>query len=69
MSKTGYLYDNAPMKRYFSILKNECANLYEFRTKEELYQTMKEFTCVTYNHVCPQSYNGYCSPYQAGAVA
>lgn len=37
MSKAGYPYDNAPMERYFNTLKNECTNLYEFQTDEELY--------------------------------
>ena len=37
MSKSGYPYDNALMERYFNTLKNECTNLYEFRTEEELY--------------------------------
>ena len=53
MSKAGYPYDNAPMERYFNTLKNECTNLYEFRTEDELYQTVEEFAYVTYNHVCP----------------
>jgi len=53
MSKAGYPYDNAPMERYFNTLKNECTNLYEFRTEKELYQTMEEFAYATYNHVRP----------------
>ena len=65
MSKAGYPYDNAPMERYFNTLKNECTNLYEFRTEEELYQTVEEFAYVTYNHVRPHSYNGYSTPHQA----
>ncbi len=65
MSKAGYPYDNTPMERYFNTLKNECTNLYEFRTDEELYQTVEEFAYATYNHVRPHSYNGYCTPYQA----
>lgn len=32
MSKAGYPYDNASMERYFNTLKNECINLYEFKT-------------------------------------
>ena len=36
MSKAGYPYDNAPLERYFNTPKNECTNLYEFRTEEEL---------------------------------
>ena len=65
MSKAGYPYDNAPMERYFNTLKNECTNLYEFRTEEALYQTVEEFAYVSYNHVRPHSFNGYRTPYQA----
>ena len=64
MSKAGCPYDNAPMKRYFNTLKNECVNLYEFQTEEALYQTVEEFAYVTYNHIRPHSYNGYRTPYQ-----
>jgi len=65
MSKAGYPYDNAPMERYFNTLKNECTNLYEFQTEEELYQAVEEFSYIRYNHVRPHSYNGYRTPYQA----
>lgn len=65
MSKAGYPYDNAPMERYFNTLKNECTNLYEFRTEEKLYRTVEEFAYVTYNHVRLHSYNDYRTPYQA----
>lgn len=65
MGKAGYPYDNAPMEKYFNTLKNECTNLYEFRTEEELYGTVEEFAYVTYNHVRPHSYNDYRTPYQA----
>ncbi len=65
MSKSGYPYDNAAMERYFNTMKNECTNLYEFRTEEELYQAVEEFAYVHYNHVRPHSYNGYRTPYQA----
>ena len=62
MSKAGCPYDNAPMERYFNTLKNECINLYEFKTEESLYQAVEEFAYVTYNHVRPHSYNGYKTP-------
>ena len=65
MSKAGYLYDNAPMERYFNTLKNECTNLYGFRTEGKLYRAVEEFAYATYNHVRPHSYNGYRTPYQA----
>lgn len=69
MSKAGYPYDNAPMERYFSTLKNECTNLYEFRTEEKLYQTVEEFAYATCNHVRPHSHNSYHTLYQARMVA
>ncbi len=69
MSKAGYPYDNAPMERYFNTLKNECTNLYEFRTQEELYQAVEEFAYATYNHVRPHSYNGYRTPFEARCAA
>lgn len=69
MSKAGYPYDNAPMERYFSTLKNECTNLYEFGTEESLYQAVEEFAYVTYNHVRPHSYNGYKTPFEARCAA
>ena len=65
MSRAGYPYDNAPMERYFNTLKNECTNLYEFRTEEALYQEVEEFAYVNYNHVRPHSFNNYRTPYQA----
>lgn len=65
MSKAGYPYDNAPMERYFNTLKNDCANLYEYRTEESLYKKVEESAYVIYNHVRPHSYNDYKTPYQA----
>lgn len=53
MSRAGYPYDNAPMERYFNTLKNECTNLYDFRTEEQLYQIVEEFAYATYNHARP----------------
>ena len=53
MSRAGCPYNNAPMERYFNTLKNECTNLYEFRSEEALYRTVEEFAYVMYNHVRP----------------
>jgi transposase InsO family protein len=64
MSKAGYPYDNAPMERYFNTLKNECTNLYQFRTEEELYKAVEKFAYIQYNHIRPHSYNAYKTPYQ-----
>ena len=54
MSRAGYPYDNAPMERYFNTLKNEYINLYEFKTDEDLYKAVDDFSYVEYNHVRPQ---------------
>lgn len=64
MSKAGYPYDNSPMERYFNSLKNECTNLYDFATEEELYEAVEEFAYVHYNHVRPHSANGYLTPFE-----
>lgn len=58
-------YDNAPMERYFNTLKNQCTDLYEFRTEESLYQNVEEFAYIHYNHVHPQNFNRFRIPYQA----
>ena len=65
MSRAGTPYDNAVMERYFNTLKNECTNLYEFRTEEMLYRTVEEFAYVEYNYVRPHSFNGYRTPFEA----
>jgi transposase InsO family protein len=69
MSKAGYPYDNAPMERYFNTLKNECTNLFEFKTEEALYKAVDEFAYVDYNYVRPHSYNGYKTPHEARIAA
>lgn len=63
MSKAAY--DNAPMERYFNTLKNECINLHEYKTEEQLYLAVEDFAYVHYNHVRPHQYNDYRTPYEA----
>ena len=55
MSKVGYPYDNAPMERYFNILKYDLIYQHYYRTEDELYTAIEEFACVHYNHVHPHS--------------
>lgn len=70
MSKTGYLYDNAPMEDgCFNTLKNECTGLYESATEEAIYQKVEEFAYVDYNYVLPHSFNGYRTPYETRMAA
>ena len=57
-----------------SFIKKKCKgiltiSLYEFRTEQELYQTVEEFAYVTYNHIRPHSYNSYRTPCQARMAA
>ena len=69
MSKAGYPYDNAPMERYFNTLKNECTNLHDYATEEELYTAVEEFAYVQYNHRRPHSYNGCRTPYEVRRIS
>lgn len=54
MDKGGYLYDNAPMGRYFNTLKNEFTNLYEFQMDEALYRALEEFAISAITMYAPQ---------------
>lgn len=65
MSKAGYPYDNAPIERYFNILKNELIYQHYYHTEEELYLPIEDFAYVQYNHVHPPSYNNYKTPFEA----
>ena len=65
MSKEGYPYDNAPMERYYNTLKNELVYLHEYRSEDELYRAIEEFSYVWYNHVRPHAYNNYRTPFEA----
>ena len=65
MSKAGCSYDNAPMERYFNILKNEEINLHEYHDEQSLYRAVQSFAYTTYNQVRPHSYNDYLTPFEA----
>ena len=43
MSKAGYPYDNAPIKRYFNTLKTDLVYQHHYRTEKELYAAIEEF--------------------------
>lgn len=49
-------------------LKNECINLYEFKTEEALYKAVADFAYVEYNYARPHSYNNYATPHE-GRIA
>ena len=43
MSKAGYPYDNAPIKRYFNTLKTYLVYQHRYHTEKELYAAIEEF--------------------------
>ena len=57
MSRTGCPFDNAPMERYFNTLKNECTNLFVFKTESEIDTAIADFAYGWYNRVRPHTYN------------
>ena len=42
IQQSGYLYDNAPMERYFNTLKNELINHYYYKTEKEIYESPEQ---------------------------
>jgi len=64
MSKAGYPYDNAPMKRYFNSLKNELIYFYHYRTEEALYSAVENYAYVYYNNMRPHSANNHLTPFE-----
>lgn len=46
MSKAGYPYDNAPMKRYYNTLKNEQIHLHDYHTEDEWKVAVENFAHI-----------------------
>lgn len=65
MSRKGNPWDNAPMERYFNTLKQELIYLKNYKSKQDLYTDIEEFSYVWYNRKRPHTYNGFITPYQA----
>ena len=65
MSRKGNPWDNAPMERYFNTLKQELIYLKNYKSKQELYMDIEEFSYVWYNRKRPHTFNGFITPYQA----
>lgn len=59
MIRAGFPYANVPIESYFHILKIELIYLYEYDTKEFLFQTIEEFAYLEYNYIRPHSYHEY----------
>jgi transposase InsO family protein len=65
MSKAGCPYDNAPMERYYTTLKNELISHHYYHNDEELNQAINDFAYVWYNHIRPHTYNEGLTPFEA----
>ena len=63
MSRANYLYDNAPMERFFNTLKNEYFNLRKFKDIESLNTGIYRFVYCLYNRKRPHSHNGGQTPW------
>jgi putative transposase len=71
MSRTGNVYDNAPMESFFATLKRELIHFRTYRTRDEARADIFEFVEVFYNRQRLHSALGYCSPadFEAGLGA
>lgn len=64
MSRTGYVYDNAPMESFFASLKSECLHHYRFQTRQEARSVIFDYIEVFYNRQRLHSALNYLSPVQ-----
>lgn len=62
MSRKGNPYDNACAENFFSCLKCECTNFYEFRTRAEAKLVIFEYIEIYYNRQRRHSKLGWLSP-------
>lgn len=71
MSRTGNVYDNAPMESFFATLKRELIHFRTYRTRDEARVDIFEFIEVFYNRQRLHSALGYRSPtdFEAGLGA
>ncbi len=65
MSKTGCPYNNAPMERFYKLLKSELIYHQKFETDLQLDEAINKYVYVWYNHIRPHSYNGGLTPFEA----
>lgn len=64
MSRKGNPYDNACAENFFSSLKCECTNFYNFKTRDEARQTIFEYIEVYYNRHRRHAALGWMTPNQ-----
>ena len=71
MSRTGNVYDNAPMESFFASLKRELVHFRDYRTRDEARADIFEFIEVFYNRQRLHSALAYQSPaaFEAHQVA
>ena len=64
MSRSGNVYDNAPMESFFASLKSELVHGRRFRTREEARRAIFDYIEVFYNRKRLHSSLGYLTPVQ-----
>ena len=62
MSKAGFPYDNAVMKRFFRTMKFELINRFQFDSDKQLQTAISEYVFGWYNQVRTNSSIGYKTP-------
>jgi putative transposase len=64
MSRSGNVYDNAPMESFFAWLKSELVHGRRFRTRQEARSAIFDYIEIFYNRQRLHSSLGYLSPMQ-----
>ena len=64
MSHAGCAYDNAPMERYYNILKAQLIYQFNFNTFAELDYAVAEYSYGWYNQIRHHSHDGYLTPFE-----
>lgn len=62
ISGTGNCYDNAVAESFFGLLKRECVNRKQYRTRDEARADIFDYIEVFYNNKRRHGYNGNISP-------
>lgn len=64
MSRTGHVYDNAPMESFFASLKSEWLHHHQFQTRQDARSAIFDYIEIFYNRHRLHSALGYLSPLQ-----
>ena len=62
MSRSGNCFDNAPVKSFWGIIKQELINHRHYRTRREAIEDITEYIEIFYNRQRRQAKSGFLSP-------